>query len=398
MDKSFIKKILHYLPFLRSMMYWIMSKKSVGKKCTYRRKYVKFAMKAYREGVIESRVDRVATEYTQDFFEGGGKESPEKWYLYDYGIATYKAKWYGITKENCNRFLSDFDFYKAENYLNKRFVFWFDHKLSTYYLLRPFIDSMPIHHYYVRNGVYLPIDRRFIKEGYSHNCEDVIELLKTRPLIAKACVGGHGEGLYKLVYKDGGFQMNHQPADILEVRKVLESLDDYIITDFVAPHDDLVRIVGEDSYAVVRLTLFYDQQDGPQLTSARVRFGCKQAGFRTDYDGTIYSGLTFEDGKTFGSWIRRGEFSYDEIHKHPDTDVDLDGIVIPNWDKLMKLISDISKYIPMTPQLDIDVIPTNEGFSVLEINSHGQFIECHYPFRNNKYNLKLYQTKDRVIK
>ena len=138
MDKSIIKKILRYFPLLRRMMYWIMSKKSVGKKCAYRRKYVKFAMKAYREGVIESRVDRVATEYTQDYFEGGGKESPEKWYLYDYGIATYKAKWYGITKENCNRFLSDYDFYKAENYLNMRFVFWFDHKLSTYYICTSF--------------------------------------------------------------------------------------------------------------------------------------------------------------------------------------------------------------------------------------------------------------------
>ncbi|KWW31926.1 MAG: hypothetical protein AUK63_22 [bacterium P3] len=378
--------------------FWKQSKKSVGRKCNRRSKYMKFAKKARNEGVAFSRIDRIAKEYTLDYFEGGGKESPEKWYLYDYGIATYKAKWYGITKENCNRFLSDYDFYNLENYLNKKFVFWFDHKLSTYYILHPFIDSMPIHHYYVKQGAYLPIDRRFIKEGYRHKSEDVIELIKTRPLIAKACKGGHGEGLYKLVYENGEFQVNNQPADVSEVRKVLGSLDDYIITDFIAPHDDLVRIVGEDNYAVVRLTIFYDQQDGPQLTSARVRLGCNQAGFRTDYDGTIYSGLTFKEGRTFGSWIRRGEFQYDEIHKHPDTGVDLDGIVIPNWDKLMELISDISKYIPMTPQLDIDVIPTNESFSVLEINSHGQFIECHYPFRDNKYNLKQYKTKDRAIR
>ena len=29
-------------------------------------------------------------------------------------MVTYKAKWYGITKENCNRFLSDYDFYNPE--------------------------------------------------------------------------------------------------------------------------------------------------------------------------------------------------------------------------------------------------------------------------------------------
>ena len=94
--------------------FWKQSKKSVGRKCNRRSKYMKFAMKAWKEGVAFSRVDRIAKEYTLDYFEGGGKESPEKQYLYDYGLATYKAKWYGITKENCNSFLSDYDFYNLE--------------------------------------------------------------------------------------------------------------------------------------------------------------------------------------------------------------------------------------------------------------------------------------------
>lgn len=378
--------------------FWNQSKKSVGRNCNRRSKYMKFAMKAWKEGVAFSRVDRIAKEYTLDFFEGGGKESPEKQYLYDYGLATYKAKWYGITKENCNSFLSDYDFYNLDNYLNKKFVFWFDHKLSTYYLLHPFIDSMPVHHYYAKKGEYLPIDRRFIKEGYCHKSEDIIDLIKTRPIIAKACKGGHGEGLYKLVYKDGKFQMNQKPADVSEVQKVLESLDDYIITDFVSPHDDMVRIIGDDNFAVLRATVFYDKDDGPQLTSARIRVGCKKAGFRTDYDGTIYVGLTLDNGKMYGPLIRRDEYHYDECSTHPDTGVALENNFIPNWDKLLKLIADVSMYIPMTPQLDFDIVPTNDGFSILEINSHGQFIENYYPFRDNKYNLKQYKTKDRVIK
>ena len=139
------KQIRKICPWIK---YWEQSKKRVGRKLSYRAKYVKFAMMAHREGAVDLGIDRIAKEYTLDYFEGGGEESPEKQYLYDYGLATYKAKWYGITKKNCNLFLSDYDFYKAENYLNRRFAFWFDHKLSTYYLLRPFIDSMPVHYYY----------------------------------------------------------------------------------------------------------------------------------------------------------------------------------------------------------------------------------------------------------
>lgn len=390
MIKESIREILYLI------RYWRQSKKSVGSKISHRVKYFNFARLAHKSGVVNSRVDRVAKEYTLDYYEGGGKESVEKQYLYKYGLATYKAKWYGITKENCNRFLSDYDFYNLDNYLNRKFVFWFDHKLSTYYLLHPFVDSMPIHYYYVKKGAYFPIDRG-LKNGYCHNYEDVISLIKTKPLIAKACVGGHGEGLYKFSYFDSEFQINQKKSNISEIRRVLENLDDYIITEFVSPHDDIVRIVGKDSFAVIRLTVFYDQQDGPQLTSARVRLGCKKAGIRTDYDGTIYSGLTLDEGKMFGSMIRRDEYHYDDCPTHPDTGVSLDNNFIPDWDQLLKLITSISRYIPMTPQLDFDIVPTNQGFSILEINSHGQFIESYYPFRDNKYNLKMYKTIDRPI-
>lgn len=391
MIKKCIKEVRHIYG------YWRQSKKSVGNKISHRIKYFNFAWLAHKSGVVDFRVDRVATEYTLDYFEGGGKESVEKQYLYKYGLATYKARWYGITKENCNRFLSDYDFYNSDNYLNRKFVFWFDHKLSTYYLLHPFVDSMPVHYYYVQKGVYLPIDRRNVKEGFCHRSEDVINLIKTQPLIAKACVGGHGEGLYKLAYVNDEFQINQKSVEISEVYKVLNGLDDYIITEFVSPHDEIVRIVGTDSFAVIRLTIFYDLQDGPQLTSARIRLGCKKAGIRTDYDGTIYSGLTLDKGELFGSMIRKDEYNYEACHTHPDTGVILDNKYIPNWDRLLNLISEISCYIPMTPQLDMDIVPTNDGFSILEINSHGQFIECYYPFRDNKYNLKMYKTKNRVV-
>lgn len=380
---------------LQRRTYWKQSRKSVGHQLVRRIKYIKFAEMAQQSGVVDFRIDRVATEYTMDFFDGGGKESPDKQYLYKYGLATYKANWYGITKENCNHFLSDYDFYNIENYLNLKFSFWFDHKLSTYYLLRPFIDSIPIHYYYVKDGIYLPIDRRFTEVGFSHTVEDVIKLIQAKPLIAKSCVGGHGEGLYKLSYVNEIYQINQSPVAESEIMQVLKSLDDYIITEYVSPHEELVRLVGADSFAVLRLTVFYDASDGPQLTSARIRLGCKKAGIRTDYDGTIYSGLTLETGKMFGSVIRTNEYLYEKCPTHPDTGLQLDNNMIPNWGDLLKLIYEISYYLPMTPQLDFDIIPTNTGFSILEINSHGQFIESYYPFRENEYNLKMYKTIDR---
>ena len=48
----------------------------MGRQFARRVKYMRFARKAYKEGVVGFRVDRVAKDFTMDYFEGGGKESP----------------------------------------------------------------------------------------------------------------------------------------------------------------------------------------------------------------------------------------------------------------------------------------------------------------------------------
>ena len=49
----------------------------------------------------------------------------------------------------------------------------------------------------------------------------------------------------------------------------------------------------------------------------------------------------------------------------------------------------------MTPYLVMDIIPTENGFSILEINSHGQVanVEPFYPFAANKYNKRAFNIK-----
>ena len=57
-----------------------------------------------------------------------------------------------------------------------------------------------------------------------------------------------------------------------------------------------------------------------------------------------------------------------QISRHPDTNVLLEG-VLPNWPLLSGKILEICNFIPQLRLMGFDIIITNDGFKIIEINS-----------------------------
>lgn len=361
-------------------------------------KYIHFSALAKQNGVIPFRWDRIASEYVDDFYADTGIPAEEKEWYYSRGIATFKVQWQGLTKENYNDYISDFDFYHRKNYQNKAFQEWFEHKLNTYFLLAPFKQYLPRHYYYLHSGRIYPLD---LGKKCNNEVADIITLIQEQPIAAKACVGGHGKGFYKLSYSNNRFYVNNEPTEEPALMKMIGNLDSYIITEYGVPHSELRKLCGENAFAVIRAVSVYDETAGGQITGLMIRLGSKDAGIVTDYDGTIYCGIDLNDGHFFTPVYRTGDndgiIRRRDILNHPDTNQRLEGFVLPNFKELCSLVKAISEYLPVTPYLVMDIIPTENGFKVLEINSHGQVrnVEPFYPFRKNEYNLKVFDTIER---
>ena len=297
-----------------------------------------------------------------------------------------------MTKDNYTSYISDFDFYSKRTYIQTpELKALYEHKCSTYYALQPFKESMPRHYYFIREGRIIPLD---VKDKRDTDTMSLVSLIKDRPLAAKACKGGHGVGFYKLLFSkdEGHFYVNNQERSQEDLISLLSELDNYIITDFETPKQEYLDLCGPNSFAVIRVITVFDKEDGPQLTAALVRLGCKQAGVTTDHEGTIYCGISLENGTCFKPLIRVADNLYVPCPDHPDTRLALSGFVIPGWEDLRRLVLDVSAYLAVTPYLVMDIIPTEKGFSILEINSHGQVgnMEPFYPFFENKYNRRAF--------
>ncbi len=386
--------MLKKLKRLLSLIKPVFNQKGISRKIHW----LHYAWLAYKNGVVSFRIDRIASEYTDDYYADTGIPRYEKEWFYRRGLASYKVKYYGLNKCNYNNYISDFDFYSKKNYQNKQFEEWFEHKLNTYYLLLKFSKYLPIHYFYKKELLY-SLCSNSNEERRKIRTRDMLTFCKTHPLALKACMGGHGRGFYKLEY-DGGYVLNGRRVDEKEAEKHIEGLNDYIITEYCVPHKVFREACGNNTFAVLRAVTVFDQNDGPQITSLIIRLGMGGK-VVCDYDGTIYCGVDLETGSLFKPILRSGDEAgviYGEpILKHPETGYGLENIRIPNFQELKSLLKEISAFIPMTPYLVFDIVPVDDGFKILEINSHGQvrIIEPFYPFRSNPYNLKVFITKDR---
>ena len=228
----------------------------------------------------------------------------------------------------------------------------------------------------------------------------MLELLQKGPVALKSCTGGHGKGFFKLEAREGQYFINNQPSGEEDVRALLSTLDDYILTEYAIPHRLFRDACGEGRFAVLRTVSVFDKQDGPQITAIMLRLGTSISGLVTDYDGCINCGVDLESGRIFHPIMRSGDAEGIILRKdqrfHPDTGADLEALMMPRFGELNEMVKRISGSMAMTPYLVMDVIPTDEGFEILEINSHGQVrnLEPFYPFRKNKYNLRVFETRD----
>lgn len=343
---------------------------------------------ARKNGVTWSRLERLASDYTNAWYGMSYMPKDErKWYI-THGFSPNRKKYCGVTPDNYKQYLSDFEFYNTKSYINLKSSFWFDNKLNTYYLLRPFAQYLPKHYYYANKGVLYPLD---VEEKRNCKAEDVVALVKTRAIAAKKCLGGHGDGFYKLEYSNGVFLANDKEISEKDLKQLVEKLDGYIITDFVKPAKYLREIGGEDAFAVMRVMVIYDDVDGPQFERLMLRLGTTKAGHTQALHDYLYIGID-EDGAFYNPLIELSDLEFEKIEKHPDTGKQLLGNSLRNLDQLKSIVKEISGCLPTTPYLIMDIIPTDDSFSILEINSHGQpfNFEPFNPVKTSKYFVKLF--------
>lgn len=287
-------------------------------------------------------------------------------------------KFGGFNKKNYSDYLRDFDYYRLYP-LNNFFRIWIDDKITTKYVFQDtkFKDFMP------RYFIYIERDGRYsylmdYNEKIPKDQDALMNLLKAEKVLAvKPLAGSGGYGFMKLEYDEGSVFSNGKVLSLADFEIMKQGLKGYIVTEYCYQHSFL-RNIWPDSECTLRIvTARIPEKFGGGKCKTFVtyaRIGTSISGATSNLSqGGIAAPFDFETGIFADHLFRHLRFEPNGqlTHEcHPDTKVRIAGKKLPNWDMVKKFIIDFTNYLSSLNYFGFDVIITEDGFKICEINSH----------------------------
>ena len=329
----------------------------------------RFAKMFYPKGLIPYLSIRWISDVWKDFTTNKDTTFGQKMWAYRHGFLSYRLLQYGITKENHEEFISDFE-YKWLRHINPKYRKWMEDKITVKYICSDYNECFPEYYYHIicKNGNNKVISMMDLPEGYTNSFEDIFKLVEEKGVLAlKPDEGSHGDGFYKFTCEDGKYQLNYKDVTKQQVLDILEDIENqYLVTEYINMCDEL-KAVYDGAVNTVRMIVFKKDGREPQIGNAYVRFGSKATGA---VDNVGAGGMTatidvatghFHDAKIVLS------NSIEDCPIHPDTGVPIDGY-LPHWEEVKKQVLDVTRSIKQLEFFGVDLAVTNEGIKFPEIN------------------------------
>ena len=329
-----------------------------------------FAAYAQKKGFVYYMY-RYWTRSLQEDQKYSRTSKAEKKWAHDKGFYSYRIEQYGLNDDNYKEFLSDYN-YKRLRPLNGNFRKLLTDKILTYHLLSPFSEHVPQYYYKIyslASGVKIISFSGEKKEELS--VENIIQLLeRKKKLVCKRAIGSHGEGFFKCEYDDlnQSFFINEKQMTRDEVKDFfLSRTATCFISEYIEMHDSLKRIYDKVACTVRIMTI--DDHKNANVKHAYFKIGTNSTGLTDNVSaGGIVAKVNIETGELYDPELIENHTFY-PCPIHPDSQEPICG-TLPHWNLVKEKVEEISNYLFPLEYLGFDVVITNDGFKILEINTH----------------------------
>lgn len=311
-------------------------------------------------------VGNVLKDFKNDFKNENRVSLKQKIWAYRRGFTGSKIIEYGLTEDNYKKYLSDLAYYRLYP-LNNEYVYWINDKITTKYILNAYNDYLPEYYFYIDKGRITPIFD--YKEKNNVTADTVMDLLKQKQKLAiKKEASSLGIGFYKAEYKQDEFYLNDEKYDEAALKGFLSTLNGYIVTEFLDSREDIAKIYPDTANSM-RLWVVKDGDKPAEVVYALLRFGTDNTGLIDNITaGGLFSVVDLSTG-CFDYGYTKEDGVLKRQDTHPDTGVPIKGC-FQDWGHMINKIKEIADYMYQLSWMGFDVVVTDDGFKILEINSH----------------------------
>lgn len=323
----------------------------------------------FPSGLVPYQSVRWIGDVSRDLVARNGVPLRQKFWAYRNGFLSYRIPQYGLTPQNREQYISDFE-YRWLRHINRDYRHWLEDKISLKHIAAEFSDLLPAYYFHTHahsDGVQVTALMDCEDEG-NLTLENVLELVTRVGTVAlKPDEGSHGDGFYRLDLVRGEYRLNGtavSEADVLDVLSNPEN--DYLVTEFIEMHPDIARIYPK-SVNTVRMIVFREGGGEPQIGNSYLRIGSEQSGY---VDNTAQGGMFAEIDVATGRFgngqaLKNGKVVSCPIH--PDTGEVIYG-QLPDWENVKESVLRVAESMPQLEYLGFDVAITPGGCTIPEVN------------------------------
>ena len=341
------------------------------------------------EGKSPNFASSLINDIKKDFVYNKENNIMQKLWAYKRGFFSNKIQLYNLNEKNYHKYLSDFEYHSLYP-INGKASNWINDKLTLKYILNPFDDYLPKYYYQINNGKVLKL--MDCKSEFSDDVYGLINLLKQEKHIAiKLIAGSLGNGFYKISYINNEFYKNEDMISENELIDFITSLKNHVAIEYINAHNRIRQIFDKTPNAI-RIMTIKDENYENHIVAAFIRFGTKKTGFiEHGQVGGIFATIDIDSGKFSNAKILKNGQGVNLTY-HPDTGQILEGY-IPNWSLVKDEIQKMCDYIRQVKYMGWDIAITDDGFKVLEINSHQLLngIQMYNPLYENEHSCKFFK-------
>ncbi|MCQ2301234.1 MAG: hypothetical protein MJZ94_01245 [Bacteroidales bacterium] len=247
------------------------------------------------------------------------------------------------------------------------------------------------------------------------NVADVVRILKSKEVcqcVIKATEESHGDNV--VVVKDISYLENDCELNLYNGK--VERLSDVLsnrprIFEAVIKQTSQLSSFNESSVNTIRFMTTLYPDGSARVIATFIKIG--RAGKCVDNaggGGNVDVCVDVETGEVKYAIQYDGWHCIKEIEKHPDSGVQLNGVIIDNWEAIKAEVIKFQQAFPWCKAAGWDIAITDEGPVVIEVNDFwdrtGQYFirkgwrkeirECYKAWKNEDYDWKIYRQKNHL--
>lgn len=299
------------------------------------------------------------------------------------GFSVNEYIWYNLDKNDYNDYISDYERLLSREKLNSNYKFILDNKLIFEEIFRNYI-KVPANYGYISNGYIYSL------HNYDINNNNIIKFIKNNNIVVKVLKGCEGNGVYIIKYVNDKFEINGKIGTQKEIKKLVANCEESIICEYVAQSKFENDIYNKATNTIRIVCAKKNGETHAKILKAVQRIG-------TDYcapvdnisAGGLASEIDIETGRLSYAISKYGpmERRMKKMPNHPDNNNQIEGKVIPNWNKIKEEIENVTNKFPYLNFVAWDVLLTEEGICIIEGNASSGcgLFQLEHGIKNEEY-------------